>query len=169
MLHLQEAAADADTPSSPPAGVAHDEEGPATAGAGITNGAPQLNALQQQWAPEPEEEEEEEEEEENVGQWSPAPLDAHHIGNQDVVHEDDDQRLLDLLRKQVSIGCAVIVKSQNISVVGVISLTFRWFIVSARLLPYKLQPCLEHRSFVSLTSRLRLIMVFTDGISGLVE
>ncbi|DBA94110.1 hypothetical protein WJX77_004695 [Trebouxia sp. C0004] len=97
----QEAAADADTPSSPPAGVAHDEEGPATAGAGVTNGAPLLNALQQQWAPEPREEEEEEEEEENVGQWSPAPLDAQHIGNQDVVHEDDDQRLLDLLRKQV--------------------------------------------------------------------
>ena len=50
-------------------------------------------------------EEEEEEEEENVGQWSPVPLDAQHIGNQDVVHEDDDQRLLDLLRKQVSAVC----------------------------------------------------------------
>ena len=135
MLNLQEAAADADTPSSPPAGVAHDEEGPATAGAGITNGAPPLNALQQQWAPEPEEEEEEEEEEENVGQWSPAPLDAQHSGNQDVVHEDDDQRLLDLLRKQVSIGCAVIVESQSIPVVGVISLTLHPFIVPARLLP----------------------------------
>lgn len=100
---MQEAAADADRPSSPSVGVAHDLEGPATAGAGATNGGPQLNALQQQWAPEPEEEEEEEEEEENVGQWSPVPLDAHHIGNQDVVHEDDDQRLLDLLRKQVSL------------------------------------------------------------------
>ena len=127
LLNLQEAAADADSPSSPPAGVAHDEEGPATAGAGITNGAPQLNALQQQWAPEPEEEEEEEEEEENVGQWSPAPLDAQHIGNQDVVHEDDDQRLLDLLRKQVSIVGAVNVKSQTTRAVGVIGLTFPLF------------------------------------------
>ena len=135
MLNLQEAAADADTPSSPPAGVAHDEEGPATAGAGITSGVPQLNALQQQWAPEPEEEEEEEEEEENVGQWSPAPLDAHHIGNQDVVHEDDDQRLLDLLRKQVSIGCTVFVKCQTSAVVGVISLAFHCTSVHARLLP----------------------------------
>lgn len=127
LLHLQEAAADADTPSSPPAGVAHDEEGPATAGAGVSNGAPLLNALQQQWAPEPEEEEEEEEEEENVGQWSPAPLDAQHIGNQDVVHEDDDQRLLDLLRKQVSIVGAVNVKSQTTRAVGVIGLTFPLF------------------------------------------
>ena len=135
LLNLQEAAADADSPSSPPAGVAHDEEGPATAGAGITNDAPQLNALQQQWAPEPEEEEEEEEEEENVGQWSPAPLDAQHIGNQDVVHEDDDQRLLDLLRKQVSIGCAAIFKRQSMQIVAVISLTFRCFNVPARLLP----------------------------------
>jgi len=135
LLKLQEAAADADTPSSPPAGVAHDEEGPATAGAGVTNGAPPLNALQQQWAPEPDEEEEEEEEEENVGQWSPAPLDAQHIGNQDVVHEDDDQRLLDLLRKQVSISCAVIVESQTIPAVGFISLTFHCFVVPARLLP----------------------------------
>ena len=138
MLNLQEAAADADTPSSPPAGGAHEEEGPATAGAGVTNSAPQLNALQQQWAPEPEEEEEEEEEEENVGQWSPAPLDAQHIGNQDVVHEDDDQRLLDLLRKQVSIGCPVVVKSQTVSVVDVVSLTIHCFIVLARLLPYVL-------------------------------
>ena len=127
LLHLQEAAADADTPSSPPAGVAHDEEGPATAGAGVSNGSPPLNALQQQWAPEPEEEEEEEEEEENVGQWSPAPLDAQHIGNQDVVHEDDDQRLLDLLRKQVSIVGAVNVRSQTTRAVGVIGLTFPLF------------------------------------------
>ena len=135
LLNLQEAAADVDTPSLPPAGIAHDEEGPATAGAGVSNGAPPLNALQQQWAPEPEEEEEEEEEEENVGQWSPAPLDAQHIGNQDVVHEDDDQRLLDLLRKQVSIVGAVNVKSQTTPAVGVIGLTFLCFIVLARLLP----------------------------------
>ena len=63
---------------------------------------PPLNSLQQQWAPEPEDEEEEEEEEENVGQWSPVPLDGQHIGTQDVVHEDEDQRLIDLLRKQVN-------------------------------------------------------------------
>ena len=93
--------ADAAGAASPLAGPAHEEEGPATAGAGGGPAAPLLNSLQQQWAPEPEEEEEEEEEEENVGQWSPAPLDAQHVGGQDVVHEDDDQRLLDLLRKQV--------------------------------------------------------------------
>ena len=164
LLNLQEAAADADTPSSPPAGVAHDEEGPATAGAGITNGAPPLNALQQQWAPEPEEEEEEEEEEENIGQWSPAPLDAHHIGNQDVVHEDDDQRLLDLLRKQVSIGCAVIVKSQPIPALGIISLKFHCFSVPARLLPCVWHSSAQNMRFVSLTGGMRLITVFANGM-----
>ena len=56
-------------------------------------------AYQQQWAPE---EESEEEEEENVGQWSPEPLDARHVGSQDVIHEDDDMRMLALLRSQVT-------------------------------------------------------------------
>ncbi|KAL3159310.1 hypothetical protein ABBQ32_011264 [Trebouxia sp. C0010 RCD-2024] len=97
----QEAAGKADPASSSPlGGPSHAEEGPATAADGNGTAAPPLNSLQQQWAPEPEEEDEEEEEE-NVGQWSPVPLDAQHIGNQDVVHEDEDQRLIDLLRKQV--------------------------------------------------------------------
>eukprot|EP00208_Stichococcus_sp_RCC1054_P002856 CAMPEP_0206140744 /NCGR_PEP_ID=MMETSP1473-20131121/10524_1 /ASSEMBLY_ACC=CAM_ASM_001109 /TAXON_ID=1461547 /ORGANISM="Stichococcus sp, Strain RCC1054" /LENGTH=711 /DNA_ID=CAMNT_0053535011 /DNA_START=336 /DNA_END=2471 /DNA_ORIENTATION=+ len=40
--------------------------------------------------------------EENVGQWSPPPVDPAMIGvGQDVVHEDDDRRILDLLRAQV--------------------------------------------------------------------
>ena len=40
--------------------------------------------------------------EENVGQWSPPPLDMAMVTTgQDVVHEDDDTRLLDLLRAQV--------------------------------------------------------------------
>lgn len=102
--HMQEAAGKANPASSSPlGGPSHAEEGPATAADGNGTAAPPLNSLQQQWAPEPEEEEEEEEEEENVGQWSPVPLDAQHIGNQDVVHEDEDQRLIDLLRKQVSL------------------------------------------------------------------
>ena len=104
MLELQEAAVQDAEPSSPQEGPAHAEEGPATAADGHVNAAPPLNALQQQWAPEPEDEVEEEEEEENVGQWSPVPLDAQHIGTQDVVHEDDDQRLIDLLRKQVRLS-----------------------------------------------------------------
>lgn len=100
---MQETAkTDADT-SSPLDGPSHTEEGPATAVDGTGSAAPPLNSLQQQWAPEPEEEEEEEEEE-NTGQWSPVPLDAQHIGNQDVVHEDEDQRLIDLLRKQVDMS-----------------------------------------------------------------
>lgn len=100
---MQEAAGNANPASTLPLGApSHPEEGPATAADGNGTAAPPLNSLQQQWAPEPEEEEEEEEEEENVGQWSPVPLDAQHIGNQDVVHEDEDQRLIDLLRKQVS-------------------------------------------------------------------
>lgn len=41
--------------------------------------------------------------EENVGQWSPAPLDPEAIPpGADVVHEDDDTRLLELMRAQVS-------------------------------------------------------------------
>ena len=100
---MQEAAGKANPASSSPwGGPSHAEEGPATAADGNSTAAPPLNFLQQQWAPEPEEEEEEEEEE-NVGQWSPVPLYAQHIGNQDVVHEDEDQRLIDLLRKQVSL------------------------------------------------------------------
>ena len=41
------------------------------------------------------------EEEENTGQWSPRPLPAAVVAGQDVVGEDDDRRLLDLLRAQV--------------------------------------------------------------------
>ena len=41
------------------------------------------------------------EEEENTGQWSPRPLAAAVVAGQDVVAEDDDRRLLDLLRAQV--------------------------------------------------------------------
>lgn len=41
-------------------------------------------------------------EEENTGQWSPAPLDPEAIpSGADVVHEDDDSRLLELMRAQV--------------------------------------------------------------------
>ena len=94
---IQEAAEQAVHASSPSAGAAVADDATADGTA-----MPPPNALQQQWAPEPEEEDEEDEEE-NVGQWSPVPLDAQHIGNQDVVHEDDDQRLIDLLRKQVSL------------------------------------------------------------------
>lgn len=40
--------------------------------------------------------------EENVGQWSPPPVDPALVGvGQDVVHEDDDARMLELLRAQV--------------------------------------------------------------------
>ena len=98
---MQEAARKDAGHSSPADGPSRTEEGPATALDGTGSAAPPPNSLQQQWAPEPEEDEEEEEEEENTGQWSPVPLDAQHIGNQDVVHEDEDQRLIDLLRKQV--------------------------------------------------------------------
>lgn len=100
---MQEAGRKEGPDSSPLGGPSHAEEGPATAADGTAAAAPPLNSLQQQWAPEPEEEEEEGEEEENTGQWSPVPLDAQHIRNQDVVHEDEDQRLIDLLRKQVSL------------------------------------------------------------------
>ncbi len=48
-------------------------------------------------------EEEEEPEEENVGQWSPRPLDAEHVVGQDVIPEEEDARLLELLRAQVSL------------------------------------------------------------------
>ena len=109
---VQQVAAEGAQASHP----AHEEEGPATAGAGDSVAVPQLSALQQQWAPEPEEEEDEEEEEENVGQWSPAPLDAQHVGSQDVVHEDDDQRLLDLLRKQVGVCGKMPVIAVNTSI-----------------------------------------------------
>lgn len=52
----------------------------------------------------------ESEEEENTGQWSPRPLPAAVVAGQDVVAEDDDRRLLELLRAQVCclsrvIGC----------------------------------------------------------------
>lgn len=50
---------------------------------------------------EPEEEEYEEPEEENVGQWSPRPLEPEHVVGQDVIPEEEDARLLDLLRKKV--------------------------------------------------------------------
>ena len=41
------------------------------------------------------------EEEENTGQWSPAPLPTAMVVGQDVVSEEDDLRLLELLRQQV--------------------------------------------------------------------
>lgn len=41
------------------------------------------------------------EEEENTGQWSPRPLAAAVVAGQDVVGEEDDRRLLELLRAQV--------------------------------------------------------------------
>ena len=96
----QEADGEAAGASTSSAGPAQTQDGPAKAVDGNSSAAPPMNTLQQQWAPEVEEEDEEDEDE-NVGQWSPMPLDAQHIGNQDVVHEDDDQRLIDLLRKQV--------------------------------------------------------------------
>ena len=43
----------------------------------------------------------ESEEEENTGQWSPRPVPAAVVAGQDVVAEDDDRRLLELLRAQV--------------------------------------------------------------------
>ena len=91
------------TTSVSTAGVA-DGDTAATAGAGSSSPAPPLSSLQHQLAPDlaQEEEEEDDDEEENVGQWSPVPLDPQHIGNQDVVHEDDDQRRIDILRQQVN-------------------------------------------------------------------
>ena len=83
-------------PSSPSAGAAP-QDPPSTLEGSAAND-PQT-AYQQQWAPE---EESEEGEEENVGQWSPEPLDARHVGSQDVIHEDDDMRMLALLRSQVT-------------------------------------------------------------------
>ncbi|EIE19628.1 hypothetical protein COCSUDRAFT_67727 [Coccomyxa subellipsoidea C-169] len=50
---------------------------------------------------ETEEDEYEEPEEENVGQWSPRPLEPEHVVGQDVIPEEEDARLLDLLRKKV--------------------------------------------------------------------
>lgn len=44
----------------------------------------------------------EEPEEENTGQWSPRPLDPEHVAGQDVIPEEEDARLLELLRAQVS-------------------------------------------------------------------
>lgn len=89
------------SPSSPSAGAAASQGDPSvppsTAEGGLAE--PSQTAYQQQWAPEPEESEEEEEE--NVGQWSPEPLDARLVGTQDVIHEDDDLRMLTLLRAQV--------------------------------------------------------------------
>ncbi|BDA46670.1 probable cactin [Coccomyxa sp. Obi] len=55
---------------------------------------------------EPEEEEYEEPEEENVGQWSPRPLEPEHVVGQDVIPEEEDARLLDLLRKKVKYHAA---------------------------------------------------------------
>ncbi len=46
-------------------------------------------------------EEEEEPEEENTGQWSPAPLDPEQVQGQDIIPEEEDARLLELLRAQV--------------------------------------------------------------------
>ena len=92
------------TTSVSTAGVA-DGDTAATAGPGSSSPAPLLSSLQHQMAPDlaqEEEEEEDDEEEENVGQWSPVPLDPQHIGNQDVVHEDDDQKRIDILRQQVN-------------------------------------------------------------------
>lgn len=49
------------------------------------------------------EDEGESEEEENTGQWSPVPINSAHVGvSDDVVFEDDDARMLALLRAQVS-------------------------------------------------------------------
>lgn len=56
---------------------------------------------------EPEEEEYEEPEEENVGQWSPRPLEPEHVVGQDVIPEEEDTRLLDLLRKKVRTAVTV--------------------------------------------------------------
>ena len=89
-------------PSSPSAGAASQgtpSVPPSTAEGGLPD--PSQTAYQQQWAPEPVESEEEEEE--NVGQWSPEPLDPKLVGNQDVIHEDDDMRMLALLRAQVTV------------------------------------------------------------------
>ena len=88
-------------PSSPSAGAAPQE--PPSNLDGVPPASQSQTAYQQQWAPE---EESEEEEEENVGQWSPEPLDARHVGSQDVIHEDDDMRMLALLRSQVVLQLA---------------------------------------------------------------
>lgn len=50
---------------------------------------------------EPDEMDYEEPEEENVGQWSPRPLEPEHVVGLDVIPEEEDARLLDLLRKKV--------------------------------------------------------------------
>lgn len=55
---------------------------------------------------EPEEDEYEEPEEENVGQWSPRALEPEHVVGQDVIPEEEDARLLDLLRKKVGLCAA---------------------------------------------------------------
>ena len=89
------------SPSSPSAGAASPQGDP-SAPPSIAEGAlaePSKTSHQQQWAPDMEESEEEEEE--NVGQWSPEPLDPRLVGTQDVIHEDDDLRMLTLLRAQV--------------------------------------------------------------------
>ena len=52
-------------------------------------------------AAEPDLDEEEEPEEENTGQWSPQPLDPEQVQGQDIIPEEEDARLLELLRAQV--------------------------------------------------------------------
>lgn len=49
------------------------------------------------------EDEDEEFGEENVGQWSPEPISAEQIVGLDVISEEDDLRLLELQRAQVTI------------------------------------------------------------------
>ena len=49
-----------------------------------------------------EDEDEEEPQEENVGQWSPRALDPEHVqSSEDVIPDEEDARLLELLRAQV--------------------------------------------------------------------
>ncbi len=42
----------------------------------------------------------------NAGQWSPRPLDAEHVAGQEVIPEEDDMRLLELLRAQIKYRAA---------------------------------------------------------------
>ena len=64
---------------------------------------------------EPDQDEEtEEEQEENTGQWSPRALEPEHVPlGQDVIPEEEDARLLELLRAQVRRRSPVLARGQQ--------------------------------------------------------
>ena len=80
-----------------------EEEEPAAPAADLKVGrSPSPLPAPSQPAPAAREESEDEGHESNIGQWSPEPLDQAQIGGRDVIPEEDDLRMLNLLRAQVT-------------------------------------------------------------------